>query len=46
MFKVGDSICYFRSKEKNQEPFQGLVLEVKGRINNGVSELDEKPKFF
>ena len=32
MFKVGDTVCYFKSKEENQEPFQGLVLEVKDRI--------------
>ena len=32
MFKVGDTVCYFVSKEENQEPFQGLVLEVKDRI--------------
>lgn len=32
MFKVGDTICYFRLKEENREPFQGLVLEVKDQI--------------
>lgn len=32
MFKVGDTICYLRSEDGNQEPFQGLVLEIKDRI--------------
>ena len=32
MFMIGDSICYFTGSDKKQEPFQGMVLEIKDRI--------------
>ena len=43
MFKIGDTICYFKSKDKNQEPFQGMVLEIKDRIKiSYIEELEQK----
>lgn len=42
MFKVGDMICYFKSKKENHEPFQGLVLEVKDRIKISYFEAPEQ----
>jgi hypothetical protein len=32
MFKVGDNICYLGAVDENQEPFKGMVLEVKDQV--------------
>lgn len=32
MFKIGDNICYFESRGKNEKPFRGMVLEIKDKI--------------
>jgi hypothetical protein len=31
-FKVGETICYFRSKGEKKEPFHGMILEIKDQI--------------
>jgi hypothetical protein len=43
MYKIGDTICYFKGKDKKQEPFQGMVLEIKDRIKiSYIEELEQK----
>jgi hypothetical protein len=32
IFKVGETILFRDSGAKNQDPFSGIILEVKGRI--------------
>ena len=43
MFKIGDTICYCKTRDEKQEPFQGMVLEIKDRIKIGyIEELVQK----
>lgn len=43
MFKIGDTICYCKTKDEQQEPFQGMVLEIKDRIKiSYIEELVQK----
>lgn len=39
---MGETVCYFGSKNKKQEPFQGLILEIKDRIKISYFDAPEQ----
>ena len=41
-FKIGETVCYFGSKNKKQEPFSGLVLEISDRIKISYFDAPEQ----